>query len=1147
MSPATFRTLLRAGVSLAACDDPAAILRRTAAGDTESFTALVGRYGPMVLGVCRRVLGPTADAEDAFQATFLALLRHGRSIRDPGALPGWLHRTALNAALRARCRERYSLDKVPELASGADPLAETSWGEVRRLLDEELNALPERLRGPLVLCYLEARTQGEAARSLGVSVSTLKRRLERGRELLRRRLLRRGIGAAGLAAGVLGGTGLAAPLSAGLFRKTALLAQGGITPAVEALAAGGKALAWSRLCLIAGCLVLAAVTAGGLILSATGDPPLPQPPTPAAGAPEVPRGDQLGDPLPEGALARLGTSRLRTERYFKFTPDGRRLVCSRTDGGLQLFEVPSGKPLARIRATDVPGRTNIIGSTIAFTPDGKHLAGVCWEGRCGIWETATGRLVRWIESGGFYSIVECDFSPDGKLLAVGGSKSPTKIDDIEVGVYEVQSGRRLFAVLGANSVFAPNGRALITWNGYVHGSQQTARRVEVPTGKILNTFSYGERFNDFSPRSDGVWFFEIMGDNAVRAWDVAAGEVKHTFRGPEIAKDGRVYVRHARGRRELLVVSTKPAWVGCWDLTTGKELWQTPLAGAAYFPPLSADGTTLVTGAESKAVQVWDAVTGKVRACFQPAAIGHVSELEVSPDGRIVVTKSEGIFSVGLAFWDAATGKRISDLPGHASDITAAVFSPDGATIYTAGKDRTLRAWEPASGRERFRASAEPWTHLAMAPDGKTLFAAGADGGTVNVLDARTGKIERKIPAFTKALVGQALTADGKQLIAAGRDGEDVRDYRVRFFDAATGTKLREFDRPIVGLEQLAVRADGTAVATTHVGRRVILWDAGGKPILEEVGRGQRVSAWARAETPYAIGSVGLSQDGRWLAYSDQEKGIAILDTRRGREVGRAVPDVYYQNGAARDEIRDVLAFSPDGKTVAWSGVESTADVFLIEARTAGVRRRLPGDSCLVRHLAFSPDGSMLISAGPDGSALVWDVFERSRSKPAAQLAAEQVAGWWDRLAEPSAEKGYQAMREMVDHPAAAVALLRDKLKPVRAVEAVRLTALLAGLDAEEFKQREAASRDLVALADAVEPRLCALLEGNPTLEVRRRAADVLERIETGRVRAERAVEVLERIGDGAARTLLGELAGGMPGAALTRDAAAAAARLSRR
>ena len=124
------------------------------------------------------------------------------------------------------------------------------------------------------------------------------------------------------------------------------------------------------------------------------------------------------------------------------------------------------------------------------------------------------------------------------------------------------------------------------------------------------------------------------------------------------------------------------------------------------------------------------------------------------------------------------------------------------------------------------------------------------------------------------------------------------------------------------------------------------------------------------------------------------------------------------------------------------------------------------------------------------------------------------------------------------------MALLREKLKPVTEVEAAKLDALFSRLDGTDFNDREAATQELVALADAAEPRLRASREAS-SLEVRRRAEAALNRIEAGRIRSERAVEVLEMIGDAAARKLLGELAAGMRGAARTADAAGAVATMA--
>ncbi|HMC66222.1 MAG TPA: WD40 repeat domain-containing protein, partial [Gemmataceae bacterium] len=362
---------------------------------------------------------------------------------------------------------------------------------------------------------------------------------------------------------------------------------------------------------------------------------------PKADDSKQPRTDGIGDPLPQGAIARLGTTRLRTSRYTRFSPDGRRIVLDRANGDLQIFEVPTGKPLAVIRATDVPDRKDIIGSTLAFTADGRYLAAVCWEGRCGIWETATGRLVRWLESGPFYSLLQCDFSQDGKLLAVGAGTPAGRIEGIKVGVYEVESGRQLFTVLGTNSAFARDNRSLLTWDPYPHNSQQTARRVAIPTGKELATFSYHEKYYDFAPHSDGIWFFEIAADRSIRARDAATGEVKQSFFGVGGDDQVPVYIRHAPGQRELIaVVGTRPGKLWCWDLNTGKALWDAQVADPPRSVGLSADGQTLVMGDSAGVVRVWDVAKGNEQVSFRPGTIGNESWVTISPQGSVIATTS---------------------------------------------------------------------------------------------------------------------------------------------------------------------------------------------------------------------------------------------------------------------------------------------------------------------------------------------------------------------------------------------------------------------------------------------------------------------------------------------------------------------------
>ncbi|QVL31292.1 sigma-70 family RNA polymerase sigma factor [Telmatocola sphagniphila] len=172
-------------------------------GDQHAFEILVYRHGPMVLACAYRMLSNRTDSEDVFQATFLSLARSKHRIRDSKALSSWLYKTTFRSALKLRNRTRPTEQLLEETLSSDGNETDLAWREVKGALDEELQKLPERLRLPLLLCYLQGLSRDEAAKQLGWSFTLLKRRLEEGRRVLRVRLERRGISAAGLALAVL--------------------------------------------------------------------------------------------------------------------------------------------------------------------------------------------------------------------------------------------------------------------------------------------------------------------------------------------------------------------------------------------------------------------------------------------------------------------------------------------------------------------------------------------------------------------------------------------------------------------------------------------------------------------------------------------------------------------------------------------------------------------------------------------------------------------------------------------------------------------------------------------------------------------------------------------------------------------------------
>jgi RNA polymerase sigma factor (sigma-70 family) len=231
-----------------AAPDAALLEQFLRAGDQAAFAALVRRHGPMVLAVCRRVLGCAHDAEDAFQATFLVLARRAASVRRRGAVAAWLYgvarRTSLEArraSARRRAREAAAMPR-PNDPPAPDGAAE----ELREALDRELERLPESYRAPLVLCELEGRTRREAARLLSLPEGTVASRAARARALLARRLARFGPAAAGPALAVVLSDAAPAAVPAALVGSTvraAALAAAGKAAAAGAISARAAALA----------------------------------------------------------------------------------------------------------------------------------------------------------------------------------------------------------------------------------------------------------------------------------------------------------------------------------------------------------------------------------------------------------------------------------------------------------------------------------------------------------------------------------------------------------------------------------------------------------------------------------------------------------------------------------------------------------------------------------------------------------------------------------------------------------------------------------------------------------------------------------------------------------------------------------------
>jgi len=242
--------------------------RFTASRDEEAFETLVRRHGPLVLGVCQRILGNAHDADDAFQATFLVLANKAASIGWRESVGNWLSNVAYHVASRARrgAARRRKHEQQALAMSPTSPTSSLDWSELEPILDDELHRLPEKYRMPLLLCYLQGKSRDEAAGQLGWTAGEVKGRLERGRDLLRGRLARRGLAMSMLVPAVLEQGVIAAAPEDLVSATVKAVAGGAVAARVNFLMKGAmQTMFWVRirmLALLSTAVCLSAVVVG---------------------------------------------------------------------------------------------------------------------------------------------------------------------------------------------------------------------------------------------------------------------------------------------------------------------------------------------------------------------------------------------------------------------------------------------------------------------------------------------------------------------------------------------------------------------------------------------------------------------------------------------------------------------------------------------------------------------------------------------------------------------------------------------------------------------------------------------------------------------------------------------------------------------
>jgi RNA polymerase sigma factor (sigma-70 family) len=862
--------------------------------DEAAFAALVQRHGPMVLAVCRRVLGNLADAEDAFQAAFLVLVRRGAALAGRASLGAWLHGVARRTALKARVAAAHRRHKEQAMAR---PEAQGGEGLDDWLvrLDEELARLPEKYRAVIVLCDLEGRTRKEAAGLIGVPEGTVAGRLARARQLLARRLARPEAALPAAPAG----------LPAALASATVQAAAGGVISAnVQSLVQGvlkvmllrklGKALAVL--------VVLGAATfAWGLFAAPQEKPTAAKDSKPTEGKARV------ADLRPLPARVRLGSTRLRHSsslRSLALSSDGRTLASADYWGLVRLWDTRSGE-----QRLELPAETATV---VAFSPDGRTLA-TGYSGK-GI------RLRRAADGKEVLALADLDsrclaFSPDGKTLAGADRQN-------QVVLCDTASGRITGRLKGLEHpvlaiAFSADGKAVAAGDSAGRHRAGTVVVWERDSGKVRCRMSDEEQgwVHGVAFSGDGKLLASATPYH-VCLWDAHTGK-----RIQDLGHEATNAVAFVGAR---LVTGGE---VQVWD--TGKRERLRSLARGYNFAELavvSRDGRLIASNAVyDERIRLWDAETGKERL-FGSGHLDQVRAVAFSPDSRWLATGSGGDGSVRV--WDPATGreKRILRLKGeryHSSrqyGVRSLAFSPGGDTLQANGQ-----RWDTATWSEKATLPAP--RQADFSPDGRLFLSPDSDREGLHLHEATTGRVLHRLQpprvrgdGSYRADTPPAFSADGRLLAIPLPNptpivGTPARDT-VQLWDTATGRPVRTLCPAGRAPETLAFSPDGVLLATSGWRGKVQLWSvATGQLVHTLSGYEDGNRHW---DTPCPL---AFSPDGALLATGGKDNVVVLWETISGKVVrllrgheGRVVS----------------LTFSPDGRRLASGGADTTALVWAV-------------------------------------------------------------------------------------------------------------------------------------------------------------------------------------------------------------------------
>ncbi len=659
--------------------------------------------------------------------------------------------------------------------------------------------------------------------------------------------------------------------------------------------------------------------------------------------------DRYGDPLPEGAVVRLGTVRYRYpgwENRIAFIPGGETIVMGVFNDTLRFFDARTGKVLrkihlgkARAQAFDVAADGKTI-ATLASRQIGESRE---YETQLSLWDVTSGDLrsrLKWVEPSSRCSQCLC-FAPDGKSIATGASDGKLRLWDIASGTellnYAPIKGGIIELAISPDGekVAVASFEEAVVWDW-----------LKETKPKKLAGLDHRVEALAFSP--DGKWL-AITGrlGGAAYLFDVATNRLAKRLKLPT---DRYVSIKRPAfdPTSSLLTVPTRTQGIELWDLASGKRVQSLAAPRVLNWDnvAISSDGKLLTAIAGSSLFRVWDLRTGKPMG---DEFVGHSqspSEIEFTADGKTVVSGDEtGV----IRRWVADTGAPLAKIDQEAW-VAALKASPDGQRIVSisAALDNTIRVWDAKTGRQVFKLFGHGRLggkrQLAIAPDGKTFASFGPDL-YLRLWDMGAGK----------ALQEHAIRPPG-MTVNLDEDGE-VLTYN--------GTRMN-------GPEQVSRKSRFSADA------KMLLLPSSGKLHVFDVRSGKLLRAFRPGGVEFE--AFALSPNGKWLA-TIQSKPLAegVAGAPPAPKCDLRIIDFATNKVVVRREIDggsfSKLCFSPGSRLLAKIGSKTQSfrdgGISLWDVEAGREFAWIPVECS---EIAFSPDGERIAAGQLDSSILIWEI-----------------------------------------------------------------------------------------------------------------------------------------------------------------------------